>query len=275
MSTAALFRWNGDALVELDHCEPSEERLEAADSLLVSDGLAFAPALHRERFLAAAQVRGEKLDGYSDDAAAAVWNASVRMIPASGNWFPRIELLSHGGAARFLYRHRSAPELTRSVRLATHTGPDPRTDPAIKGPDLEALLAARTTAQGLGADDVVLLTPDGYVIDGGTSAIVWWRGDILCGPPLATDDDAFARVDSVTATSLFMLAAALGVETHREHTTPAELDGAEVWALGALHGIRMVTHWVDGPQLAELPGRIGVWRDRRSVLRKPIGEHAQ
>ncbi|MBB5632272.1 branched-subunit amino acid aminotransferase/4-amino-4-deoxychorismate lyase [Cryobacterium mesophilum] len=273
MSTAALFRWNGDALVELDHCDPAEDRLEAADSLLVSDGLAFAPALHRARFLAAAHARGAGLDGYSDASAAAVWNAAVALLPATGDWFPRVEILSHDGTARFQYRHRSAPDRTRSVRLITHRGPDSRTAPAVKGPDLDALLAARTAAQGHGADDVVLLTPDGYVIDGGTSAIVWWRGDILCGPPPGADDEAFARVDSVTAAGLFTLAAALGVETHRERTTPAELDGAEVWALGALHGIRMVTHWVDGPELAELPGRIGVWRDRRSALRKPIGEH--
>ena len=273
MSTAALFRWNGGALVELDHCDPSEESLEVADSLLVSDGLAFAPALHRARFLASAHARGAGLDGYSDDAAAAVWNAAMALSSASGDWFPRVELVSRNGTARFQYRHRTAPKRTRSVRLVTRLGPDPRTAPATKGPDLDVLLAARIAAQELGADDVVLLTPDGYVIDGGTCAIVWWRGDILCGPPLGADDEAFARVDSVTAASLFAVASALGVETHREPTTPAELNGTEVWALGALHGIRIVTHWVDGPELAELPGRIGVWRDRRSALRKPIGEH--
>src|SRR5690606_32146221 len=106
---------------------------------------------------------------------------------------------------------------------------------------------------------------------------VWWRGDILFGPPEGPDWEEFDRVDSVTARSVFGLAAALGVETHREPATPAELDGTEVWALNALHGIRIVTNWVDGegaaasgPQLAELPGRLSLWRSRREALRKPI-----
>jgi hypothetical protein len=52
--------------------------------------------------------------------------------------------------------------------------------------------------------------------------------------------------------------------------TPAELDGTELWALSALHGIRIVTSWVDGPQLAEQPGRLATWRTRLDALRKPL-----
>jgi hypothetical protein len=62
------------------------------------------------------------------------------------------------------------------------------------------------------------------------------------------------------------------VPTHREPATPSELDGAEVWALNALHGLRIVTDWIDdtgGPELAELPGRLALWRGRREALRKP------
>lgn len=275
MSTAALYRWNGDALLELDYCDPAEETLDVADSFLVSDGTAFGLSMHRDRFMAASQIQGVQLDGYSPDAAAAFWDAAIRTVPSTGQWFPRLELRSRNGAARFVLRHRSAPELSRTVRLVSHSGPDPRRTPAIKGPDLDALLSARVSAQERGADDIVLLTADGYVLDGGTSALMWWRGDILCGPPNGDDDAAFTRVDSVTAKSLFALASALGVETHRERVTPAELDGTELWALNALHGIRIVTRWVDGPQLAELPGRIGGWRERRDVLRKPILERTQ
>jgi hypothetical protein len=43
-----------------------------------------------------------------------------------------------------------------------------------------------------------------------------------------------------------------------------------VWALNALHGIRIVTGWVDGPATAELPGRLDVWRARLDALRKPL-----
>ena len=74
----------------------------------------------------------------------------------------------------------------------------------------------------------------------------------------------------MTARSLFALAAALGTETHREAVTPAELDGTEVWAVNALHGIRIATGWVDGPSLAAEPGRLALWRARRDALRKRL-----
>ena len=76
-----------------------------------------------------------------------------------------------------------------------------------------------------------------------------------------------------TATALaavLTLAAALGLDTHEEAVTPAELDGTELWALSALHGIRIATSWVDGPSLAEQPGRLATWRARLDALRRPI-----
>jgi hypothetical protein len=70
--------------------------------------------------------------------------------------------------------------------------------------------------------------------------------------------------------SVLALAAALGVETYGEPVTPAELAGTELWSLNALHGIRIATGWLDGPPLAELPGRLATWRARLDALRKPI-----
>jgi len=149
--------------------------------------------------------------------------------------------------------------------LATWRGRDPRTVPRVKGPDLDSMLRIRTDVQKQGADEAVILTPDGYVVEGAYSSLLWWRGDILCGPPAE-----FERVDSVTARSVLTLAAALGLDTHEEAVTPAELDGTELWALSALHGIRIATSWVDGPSLAEQPGRLATWRARLDALRRPI-----
>jgi hypothetical protein len=42
--------------------------------------------------------------------------------------------------------------------------------------------------------------------------------------------------------------------------------------LNALHGIRIVTAWVDGPATAEQPGRLATWRARLDALRKPLPE---
>ena len=253
--TSAVYHWHDDALQFLDYCDMADTTVEAADSWLVSDGRTLALDLHRSRFLAAAP-GGE-----------AFWDAAVAAIPREGDWFPRVELQSRSGAPLFVFRLRSAPKRTRSVVVATHAGPDPRIRPTVKGPDLESMLRIRTAVQPLGAEEAVILSPDGYVVEGAYSAIVWWRGAILCAPAPELE-----RIDSVTARSLLGMAAALGVETYEESVTPAELDGCEVWALSALHGPRIITKWVDGPEMAALPGRLDLWRTRLSVLRRPLPE---
>ena len=251
--TSAVYRWHDDALQLLDYCDMTETTVEAADSWLVTDGRTLALDLHRWRFLAAAP------DGE------AFWDAAIAAIPREGDWFPRVELQSRRGARLFVLRLRSAPTLTRSVVVATHAGPDPRTRPTVKGPDLESMLRIRTAVQPLGAEEAVIVSPDGYVVEGAYSSLVWWRGAILCAPAAELE-----RIDSVTARSLLGMAAALGVETYEESVTPAELDGCEVWALSALHGPRIITKWVDGPEMAALPGRLDLWRTRLAVLRRPL-----
>jgi branched-subunit amino acid aminotransferase/4-amino-4-deoxychorismate lyase len=254
---ADVFRWGEGGLQLLDYCELTDRSIMAADSWLVTEGTSLALDLHRQRFLTSVP-RGY----YSTSDPGAFWDAAVASIPRTGDWFPRVEL--HSGP-RFLFRLRSAPLLKRSLSLVTHRGSDPRKMPLFKGPDLEAMTRLRTKAQKHGADEAVILTEDGYVIESSQSSIVWWRGSILCSPP-----PDFDRVNSVTARSLLGLAGALGVELHTEAVTPAELDGVEVWALNALHGARIVTSWVDGPELAELPGRLALWRERLSALRHEL-----
>lgn len=251
MSVASIFRWHDGVLEPLEYCDMTETSIVAADSWYVSEGRALALGLHRERFLGRAP-------GAED-----FWDAAIAAIPREGEWFPRVEFHSTG---RLVFRLRSAPERSRLAVLATWTGPDPRTAPTVKGPDLEAMLRIRTAVQGQGADEAVILSPEGYMVEGAFSALLWWRGDILCGPL-----PEFERVDSVTARSVLTLARALGLDTHEEAVTPAELDGTELWALSALHGIRIVTAWVDGPQLAEHPGRLATWRARMDALRRPLG----
>lgn len=250
MSVESIFRWRDGALEALEYCDMTDTRIVAADSWLVGGGRTLALGLHRARFLAAAP------------GAEQFWDAAIAAIPSEGDWFPRVEFHE---PARYVFRLRSAPERSRSAVLATWTGADPRTEPAVKGPDLASMLRIRTAVQAEGADEAVILTDDGYVVEGAFSALLWWRGEILCGPPLT-----FERVDSVTARSVLTLARALGIDTHEEAVTPAELDGTELWALSALHGIRIATRWVDGPELAEKPGRLAQWRARLDALRKPI-----
>jgi len=254
MSVTANFRWRDGALHALDYCDMTAVTVLAADSWLVSEGLALGVELHRQRFMAGVAGRSS--------AASVFWDAAIAAIPSAGDWFPRVELHSNG---TLLFRLRSAPGRSSSVILATWTGSDLRTTPNVKGPDLEAMLAVRTSVQPLGAQEAVLLSPDGFVIEGAYSGLLWWRGDILCGPP-----QSLARIDSVTARTTITLAGALGHDCHEEHVTPAELDRTELWVVSALHGIRLATAWIDGPALAERPGRLATWRARLTALRQPL-----
>jgi branched-subunit amino acid aminotransferase/4-amino-4-deoxychorismate lyase len=258
-ATAAVYRWQNGSLQLLDYCDMTDTTIEVADSWLVRDGRVLAIDLHRTRFLTSiARQRYAQVDPV------AFWDAAIAAIPRTGDWFPRVELQAQD-APVLLFRLRDAPPRTNSVVVETWRGTDPRTTPTIKGPDLDSLRRVRVDVQPHGADDAVILSPNGYVVETSLSAIAWWRGSILCTPPAE-----LARVDSVASRSLLTLATALGVDLLEEAVTPAELDGTEVWTINSLHGPRIVTRWIDGPGLAELPGRLALWRGRLAALAHPL-----
>lgn len=254
MSVNAVYRWQASQLTEVDPQPREATPVTVADSWLVDGGKVLALNLHRQRFLDAVP---DTLQQVAND----FFTAAVAQLPRAGAWFPRVELRG----AEFFLILRPAPECHRSAKVISFTGDDPRTTPMIKGPDIEAMGALQTGALAHGADEAVILSDDGYVIEGAYSAVLWWRGEILCGPPAD-----FARIDSVTARSALTLARALGLDTHEEAVTPTELEGTEVWILNALHGIRIVSAWVDGPELAEKPGRLALWRTRLAALSRTI-----
>jgi len=260
MSAATVYLWRDDHLEERDDCDVLPSSIDAADSWLVDDGRVRGLELHRTRFMTSIP-RGR----YKQFDPAAFWQASLDAIPRAGAWFPRVELRTQLLRPQLLFRLREAPERKKSIVLITHGGRDPRTAPRFKGPDLEAMTRLRTLAQRHGADDAVVLNADGFVADGSTTCLAWWRGDAFCVP--AADIE---RIDSVTIRSVIALATALGVDVLYESVSPADLQGLEVWALNALHGIRIVTSWVDGPATAEEPGRVGLWQARLNALRKPL-----
>lgn len=260
MGTNVSFGWRPD-LLELEGTSSADDTaIEVADSWLVDDGRARALALHRARFAAAmpAHIRAElRFDAF--------WSAALALIPRTGRFFPRIELTAAGGARRLALRLRAAPPLSTSVTTITHIGPDPRSHPTVKGPDLAAMAALRTLAQRRGADEAVITTADGFVVEGATTGLLWWRGATLCAPP-----PEFERVDSITAKSAIMLATALGTPVRHEAVRPKDLDGLEMWAVNALHGIRIITAWVDGPRPAAKPHRLKTWRSRLGALTQPL-----
>ncbi|WP_158864027.1 aminotransferase class IV [Leifsonia sp. AG29] len=258
-STNAVSDWAGGSLVPRVDCEPTETELLVADSFLVREGRVLALGLHRARFLDSVREQGAGDRGDVE----AFWAAAVAALPSHGDWFPRFEAIRVRGAARLRFRLRSAPQLSESLVVMT-AAHDPRRTPRVKGPDIERLGALRQAAQKRGAQEAVILD-EGFVSDGATSALLWWRGGMLCAPPLS-----LPRVDSVAARTLRGIAAALGVPVDEEEAAPPDLEGTELWAVNALHGIRLVTRWIDGPSLARDPARFAAWRGRFDALARPL-----
>jgi len=258
-----VLRWRDGRLAQ---DRPLPSRLLVADSFLVADGEVVAIERHRERFLSS--VRSRAISGFAGTALPSgderFWATAVGALPREGRWFPRLELAETADGPLFQLRVRPAPPVADSVSLATWMGRDPRRVPSIKGPDLEALLEIRARAVAQAAGEAVLLSPEGFVCDGTTSAIAWWEDDALCIPP-----KEMARVDSVTVRCVLALAESNGTPVRWERRRPEELAGREVWALNGLHGIRGVDAWLGGPAVGGLL-RLGEWSEQLDALRRPL-----
>ncbi|RZU19237.1 branched-subunit amino acid aminotransferase/4-amino-4-deoxychorismate lyase [Kribbella rubisoli] len=201
--------------------------LLVADSFLVANGKVRGLELHRERFVRSCAAAGVAAERF--------WDEQAGRLPGFGRWFPRYELQASGELAVQL---RPAPPIGGRVRVAVHEGPDPRTAPRVKGPDLELLGKLKESAPDR-ADEILLLDADGTVLEAAYSAVAWWEDDTLCFPQ--SDRPLLA---SVTAQLLRRIAAAQGVEVSERAVTPQDLQNAtEAWLVNALHGIRPIHAW--------------------------------
>ena len=256
------YRWTraGEGFEPTDQPgEPGQARI--IDSWLVADGRMRGFEAHTRRFSAACA----ELSGIAPEQTRKFMRAAAARLPAEGRWFPRVELVLAGpdGALQLELWIRPAPAPGRTVRLWLADAPDIRTYPQIKGPDLGWLTCQRDAAVAAGADEAVLLSPGGRVLEGSTASIMWWRDDTLCTPREGV-------LPGITQSLLLRHACATGVPIAVISPTPAELSGLEVWAVNALHGIRPVTAWVGtdiepGPVL-----RAARWQRYLDELAAPV-----
>jgi branched-subunit amino acid aminotransferase/4-amino-4-deoxychorismate lyase len=203
--------------------------LQVADSFLVANGKVRGIELHRERFVRSCAAVGVSAAGF--------WDDQIKRLPAFGRWFPRFELRMSSELAVQL---RPAPPIGGRLRVAVHHGPDPRTAPRVKGPDLELLGKLKESAP-YRADEILLLDQYGTVLEAAYSAVAWWEDDTLCFPPSDRP-----LLPSVTAQLLRRIATDRGVEISEHPITPADLENTtEAWLLNALHGIRPIHAWSD------------------------------
>ncbi|MEU9447457.1 aminotransferase class IV [Streptomyces sp. NPDC048277] len=232
-------------------------RLLVADSWLVRDGRVRALDRHKERFLRSC---GE-CDGPPPRRLLEFWQDMTAALPRTGEWFPRVEL----GAGALRLRLRHAPALGSGIRVWATGQSDPRTLPRRKGPDLDMLARVRGRASGAGAEEAVLVTPSGIVLEAATASVLWWEDDTLCLP-----SPQLPVLPGVTAALIQERAQRSGIRlAHRERTV-AELDGREVWLVNALHGIRPVTGWIGEPPRAARAARAGEWRTWLDDIMEPL-----
>jgi branched-subunit amino acid aminotransferase/4-amino-4-deoxychorismate lyase len=260
----ALHVWRGSTATDgpwqpLDWCDPHVGAVLAADSWRVVDGAARGLHHHRDRFLGSvAALLGEATEPQ------AFWSAALGLLPSEGDWFPRVELRVRGEGAQLSLRVRPTPQTSTEAVVATAPH-DPRIQPRIKGPDLESLQRLRTLVQPHGAQEAIILTPTAEVVEGAYSSLVWWREGVL-----HRVDGAQPRIPSVTERIVTDAATAEGVEVRAVQAHPRDLDGAELWVLSALHGLRVATEWVSGPPLVAEPGRAERGRAWLDASRRPL-----
>ena len=240
--------------------EPAEKLL-VADSWLVKDGCVRALHLHRHRFFSSCI----ELAGTSPDILNEFWNAAIGKLPKTGSWFPRIELAGNLCCPVFQIRIRPAPAIHSTIRLIDYESRDFRKLPRHKGPDLANLISARKKIMGQGADDAILSTSTGFLLEGLTTSIFWWEGSTLC-----TTSPSRRVLPGVTSPLLRFIAEEENIPFAHRFRKPDDLNGFEVWAVNALHGIRRVVVWEKSPFQTSSHIDIDFWRQKLDKFTKPV-----
>lgn len=213
---------------------------------------------------------------------------ALSRIAAYGEGFPRLELrdpAEPGGDPEPGLALRPLPELRDTIEL--RSAPGVRLEhPRRKGPNIARLAELN---RELGAE-ALLLDGDGCVLEGATTSLIWWPG----GPGGRGASGAVvrssARVPSVTERLVIDAAGRFPGAEHRTarpqpHTQPQPQPRSitveqllprtgrapqEVWAMNALHGIRVVTS-IDGVAMPEHDEqRLGWFREALDRTWQPI-----
>ncbi|WP_262908269.1 aminotransferase class IV [Brevibacterium zhoupengii] len=245
----------------LEPCENSGTNW-AADSWLVNDGTVRALNEHRQRFTEAARELGFP-DAGSDD----FWSALINLIPRSGQWFPRVEIIGNDDPI-LGFRLRPAPVRTDELSVWVPPFTDPRQRPRTKGPDIALLGELRTRAyEEHRCDEVLLVDEQGLAVESATSSLLWWEGETLCVP-----HPDLAQLPGITSALIVAEARrrAIGIEYRRAR--PEDLFEHEVWLVNALHGIGRIRAWsrpLDSDS-ATAPGWFWEWKKWLNAQVEPI-----
>ena len=234
--------------------------LWAADSWFVRDGKVRALHSHRRRFSATAHELG-----FSEPSSEEFWADLVDLIPSTGEWFPRVEIIGDDDP---VLGFRLRPSPTRSYELRVWTPPfsDPRQHPHVKGPDIGLLEDLRARARTeYDCDEVLLVDEQGFAVESATSSLLWWDNQTLCVP-----HPELVQLPGVTTSLIQAEARRRSIEISFRHSSSSELSGHEVWLVNALHGIRRVCARSGMPGASPAPAWFWEWRAWLDSLMEPI-----
>ncbi len=217
---------------------PHRQTIQVADSWLIRDGCVRALYLHQHRFFSSC----ETLAGIERRVVARFWEQAIEKLPQIGSWFPRVELAGTLRQPLFQLRLRPSPPLFTTIRFIECNVPDFRKAPRHKGPDIARTGALRQAVHEAGADEGILTTPTGFLLEGLTTNILWWENDTLCTSPPSR-----RVLPGVTLQLIRWLAQEKNVPFAYRQRKTAELNDCEVWAVNALHGIRRAVDWERSP----------------------------
>lgn len=263
------YRWDAGRLVPHD---PSPEAVvRVAESWRQVDGHVRALDRHRARFATSVARVAPDLD------AGAVMDAAVAAVPAVGEWFPRVRLVTCDGVRRhpaqkrhvgepglpgaggdgpaLLVDVRPGPPRLSEVMVAVRAPGDPRERPRVKGPDLAWAGREIEAVRPRGAGEVLIRDEDGVVLEAGWASLVWWEEGTLCVP-----DPGLPVLPSITRGLVEEQARTQGIPLRPRRARLEDLDGREAWLLNAYQGLRVVTGWVDAPITPGPARRAAAWR---------------
>ena len=234
--------------------------LWAADSWFVCDGKVRAFGKHRQRFSATARELG-----FSEPSSEDFWASLVDLIPRSGEWFPRVEIIGDDDPV-LGFRLRPSPTRTDELRVWTPPFSDPRRSPYVKGPDIGLLGDLRARARvDHNCDEVLLVDEQGFAVESATSSLLWWDDQTLCVP-----QPELAQLLGVTTSLIQAEARRRSIEIAFRRSPPADLSGHEVWLVNALHGIRRVCGWSGLPDPLPAPNWFWEWKEWLERQMEPL-----
>jgi branched-chain amino acid aminotransferase len=207
--------------------------------LRLYDGRPFALDEHLDRLARSAANLRLPLDSNALRA-----DALRLLAAASGPEHGCLRIVVTRGGRRLLLTE-SLPEQRAAIRLATVTYSPPRLLDSVKSLSYAANMLATRLAQERGADEALLVTPHGRVLEAPTSSIFWVCDGALRTPPL--DDHILASITRARVLELTdaeerpcpldeLLAAdeAFLVSTTRELQPVAAIDARELPVHGAI-----------------------------------------